>query len=234
MGRQYLERLGEFGIGSAGVKLVGGAATGSAFITVDAQAENTIVVAPGANHHLSAEQVEAQAGLIAGADCLLLQNEVPADANSLAMAIARANRTQIFYNPAPWRDGFSIGSNQADLLIVNETEAASLLGHEVNSQQQLSEISGIVVTRGAQSTLANAGGRLFAVAPPRVEPVDTVGAGDTFVAALAVFAANGAHEFAEALRLANTAAALSTKRVGAQEAMPSMDEVVDGLPGFGA
>jgi ribokinase len=225
MGQQYLRRLEDFGIGTVGVGVVAGAATGSAFITLDATAENTIVFAPGANSCVSAGQVESQASLIAGADVLLLQNEVPPEANAAAVAIARESQTEIFYNPAPWRDGGEVALARADCLIVNEIEAAALLGFPVSALAQLSEHSGIVVTRGARSTLASMAGQLFEVSPPQITPVDTVGAGDTFAGALAVFAAKGRGDFGEVLRRANAAAAFSTRRVGAQEAMPTFADL---------
>lgn len=227
MGRDYIERLGAFGIGTGGIRLASGLASGSAFITLDAKAENVIVVAPGANRRITVAHIESHAALIADADCLLLQNEVPRDVNAAAISVAEANGTRIFYNPAPWRDGFSLDQNRADCLIVNETEAEKLFGYRVESPEQLAGGGGIVVTRGADSTLASLGGRLFDVAPPPTNPVDTVGAGDTFVGALAVFSdVQDAGGFAEALRLANLAASLSTQDVGAQEAMPTLDQLL--------
>ena len=225
MGQQYLRRLRDFGIRTTGVEAVGGAVTGSAFITLDAAAENTIVVAPGANGCVSVAQVESQASLIAGADALLLQNEVPPEANVAAVAIARKNQTKVFYNPAPWRDGGRAVLGSADFLIVNEIEAARLSGFPVSSADQLTEHSGIVVTRGARSTLARVAGRIYELSPPEVTPVDTVGAGDTFAGALAVFAARGEGDFAQALSRANAAAAISTRRIGAQEAMPTIADL---------
>ena len=223
MGHRYLERLGDLGVGGAGIRLKKKVATGSAFITLARDANNTIVVVPGANHKLTTKQIEAEADQIANADCLILQNEIPAAVNMAAMEIARANDTRIFYNPAPWRDGYSFEDHAVDCLIVNETEAACLLGSPVSSLGDLDKSPGLVVTRGARSTLANRGGELIELAPPEVEPVDTVGAGDTFVAALAVFAAEG--DFEGAVRKANAAAALSTLNVGAQEAMPTREDL---------
>jgi ribokinase len=225
MGERYLQRLQEFGIGCGGVRLVSGGTSGSAFITVDANAENTIVVAPGANSDLDERQIEAHAALIAAADCLLLQNEVPAAVNAAAMDVARSEGTPTIYNPAPWRNGSARPGGPADIVIVNETEAAGLLGFQVNSVDQLADTAGVVVTRGAASTLANIGGQLIEARPPAIVPLDTVGAGDTFAAALAVFSARAGVDSTRALCLANAAAALSTQRLGAQEAMPTVAEL---------
>ena len=225
MGKRYQQRLQEFGIACGGVRLVDGGTSGCAFITLDANAENTIVVAPGANSDLDERQIETHAALIAAADCLLLQNEVPVAVNSAAMAVAAAAGTPVIYNPAPWRDDPTLPGGEADIVIVNETEAAGLLGFPVDSIDQLADTAGVVVTRGAASTLANLGGQLIEAQPPAIVPLDSVGAGDTFAAALAVFAVRAGDDFTRALRLANAAAALSTQRVGAQEAMPTMAEL---------
>ncbi len=225
MGERYLQRLREFGIACEGVCLAAGLASGSAFITLDSNSENTIVVAPGANQQLDAQQVETHADRIAGADCLLLQNEVPPGANAAAMAIAMQAGTRILYNPAPWREGSPLPGGVRDCVIVNETEAEQLLGSPVESIEQLTDVPGIVVTRGAASTLANIGGALIEITPPTITPTDTVGAGDTFVGALAVFATPDGVEPSEALRMANAAAALATQRRGAQEGMPTRREL---------
>ena len=222
MGRAYAERLDGFGIGIRGVQLLDSAASGSAFITLDAGGENTIVVAAGANQFLTAEHVESQAQVIAEADCLLLQNEVPPEANLAAMAIAKANDTWTIYNPAPWRDGSPACEEQIGILIVNEIEAASLLGKNVTAARDLPE--GVVVTRGSESTLANIGGAFFEVLPDQIEPVDTVGAGDTFCGAIAARLGEIA-DFSEILRYANCAAGLATGKTGAQEAMPTAADV---------
>ena len=231
MGQRYLQRLREFGIACGGVRLVAGLASGSAFITLDSNSENTIVVAPGANRQLDAQQVEAHADRIAGADCLLLQNEVPPGANAAALAVAMQAGTRVLYNPAPWREGSPLPGGIRDCVIVNETEAEQLLGSPVESIEQLADAPGIVVTRGAASTLANIGGALIEIAPPVITPTDTVGAGDTFVGALAVFAAPDGEDPSGALRMANAAAALATQRRGAQEGMPTRRELVRFIAG---
>ena len=222
MGRSYIGRLGECGIDTTGVALLHGRSTGSAFINVDEDGENTIVIASGANGLLDTSGVERAAGAIAAAEVLLLQNEVPEEANRRAVEIAITGGTTVIYNPAPWDS-----QRQADLIpggvmVLNEAEAAALLGSEEMAGAELPE--GVVVTRGAGSTLAQLGGRTVEVATFPVQPVDTVGAGDAFVAAYGVAAAAGG-EPEEILRFANAAAALATLGEGAQGAMPTLPEI---------
>ncbi len=222
MGAKYLQRLQGFGIGIDGIESLDGIPTGSAFITLDSGSENTIIVAPGANARASTGLLGANRQAIESADCLLLQNEVPHDLNLAAIALARESNTRVLYNPAPWRDGLRPDEIAADILIANELEAASLLGCEIVSAGQLRE--GLVVTRGANPTLARIGGEDFVLAPDPVDPVDTVGAGDTFCGALATCLGEG-RPVAAAIRFANRAAGLATLRTGAQEAMPDRDQM---------
>ena len=215
MGRCYKERLGEFCIKGDGVRTVPGCATGSAFINIDAAGENTIVVAAGANAAVDGDLVSESAELIAGADALLLQNEVPHDANVEAARVAREGNTQVIYNPAPWDGQRDIGALGADWIVVNERES---------SQLPAGSCRRLVVTRGAASTLAEIDGRSYEVPTTAVEPLDTVGAGDTFSGVLSVRLAEGTPPV-EAIAFANCSAAMATLKLGAQEAMPSRAEV---------
>jgi len=222
MGQRYIERLDGFGIGTDGLVRVAGASTGSAFINVDESGENTIVVSPGANGLLSKEQIEEGASLFEGADCLLLQNEIAHEANKAAAVIAKSNGVELLYNPAPWRDGTEVDDWGIGLWIANEIEAASLFGELVTEPEHLRGKDSIVVTRGAESTLAYHDKQTYEVEPPATTVVDSVGAGDTFVGALAAL---GLGDFEEALGFANLAAALATTKLGAQEAMPTVGEL---------
>ena len=217
MGRQYLQRLRDLGIGVAGVDRLSESPTGSAFITLDLQGENTIVVAPGANGEATPARLGERLAAVGEADVLLIQNEVPEELNLAAIELARAGGTKIVYNPAPWRDGFPFGDAGVDVLVVNELEAANLLGCEVSGAGQLRD--GMVVTRGEKSTLARFGGERIELQPEPVVAVDTVGAGDTFCGALATFLGEGG-DLVGGIRFANRAAGLATLATGAQEAMP--------------
>ena len=216
MGARYLDRLSEMGIGTEGVSEMNGEATGSAFITLDAEGENTIVVVPGANGSVDRGAV-AGARQVAEADVLLLQNEVSHEANVEACRLAREAKVFTIYNPAPWDAGRDLGNLSADLIVANELEAERMAEVGFSAEK-------LVVTRGGKSTLANWEGREIKVPPEAVEAIDTVGAGDTFVGALAVKLGKGV-EPEEAIRFANRAAALAIGKVGAQEAMPSAEQV---------
>ncbi len=229
-GRAYTAHLRDEGIAVEGLHRATGVPTGTALIAVDAHAENTIICAPGANDQLTAARVIACRRTIAAATRLLVQWEVPLP--SVVAAIRMANRAGIpvQLNPSPWRDDFPWGRVRIDTLVVNENEARNLFGWAAAKPQLLGSrlaklrVERLVLTRGARSTVAVTDGACRIIPTVRVKPVDTVGAGDTFAGACAVFLAAGV-PFEEAVLRANAAGAAATLKPGAQEAMPTRSAV---------
>ncbi len=229
---RYRKHLSDEGINIEGIIPTDSAPTGSAFITVDDAGENAIVVDPGANHALRPEQIEQLAKLLESADALLLQLECPIPVVRRAAEIARSAGVRVFLNPSPWDDAIRKPCPPIDVLIANETEAGQLTGKAFTSldahpDQQVNHT--LIVTRGAESTLVfEANGEHFESTPPRVTPVDTVGAGDTFAGALSVAIAEQM-ELSAAVSFANQAAALATQKAGAQTTIPCRQDIVNAL-----
>lgn len=210
------------------------APSGVALIAVDRAGENSIVVSPGANARVGADDVEAARAVLAGAKVVLLQHEVP-DA-AVQAAIAAARRTVVL-NPAPARALVA----PVDVLVPNRGELAALAGRAGDPAELARGLVGadpragtpraaagaVVVTLGAEGALVVEGERVERVAAPRVDAVDTTGAGDTFCGALAQALADGA-ALVEAARWATWAAAASVTRLGAQGGMPRRDELAGG------
>jgi ribokinase len=218
-GTRYLARLRTEGVGADGVGRAD-APTGSAAILVDERGENCIVVNAGANHVITPADIDSRGDEIRRADALLAQLECPLAVVKRAAEIAREAGVLVVVNPSPWNDDFPAAGIPADVLIVNEHEAEAL-------GEQPAEVL-VVITRGAASTRARRNGRTVEAAPPHVEPVDTVGAGDAFAGALVVALAEG-RPLESALDFANMAGALATLRPGAQEAIPRRGEIEAGL-----
>jgi ribokinase len=202
-GRAYLGRLRERGIDVSGVRVVPRQHTGQAWITVsDADAENMIVVVPGANAHVG----EVGVGLGDG-DVLLAQLEVPMAVVAAASARAHGAGARVVVNAAPYAALPADLAAVADPVVVNEHEALLLAD------------SG-VVPRSLLVTFGGAGcswdGTEFDGTPvPEGEVVDTTGAGDAFCGALAAALADGAGR-EDAVRLAAAAGAAAVRRRGAQ------------------
>jgi ribokinase len=186
--------------------------TGVALIAVAADGENQILVAPGANAALTPDDLP---GRIDGA--LIGQHEVPLE--TLTAAVARCEGF-VALNLAPAMATSPEVLKRADLLIVNETEAAFY------GEATLLASGGLVaVTLGARGAVLYRDGQEVArTAPPRVEVIDATGAGDTFTAALTV-ALLERREPEAALRFACAAGALATTKAGAQPSLPWREDV---------
>ncbi len=236
-GRQLLAALRQEGVDAAAVRTVTGIPTGLAMISVDPAGENLITVAPGANHEVGAGEVAAAAS--SPGDVLVICAEIPVPA--IKAALARASRVSgsgarcvlnLAPAPQPPPEAAAIVAEGVDWLVVNETEAAAVLGRKVEGLAEASQAAAALVAAGARHAVVTAGAHGAALAPGtgpegapvtiaafRVEAVDTVGAGDTFVGALAVALAAGVPP-AEAGRAAAAAGATAATRHGAQAAMP--------------
>jgi ribokinase len=242
-GVRLREALSAEAIDLAGLTTRPGEATGLALITVTDGGENTIVVAPGANASVSPVEVQASAGVIEGADVLLLQLEIPTPTVEAAARIARKAGRCVILNAAPARVLPRELLSMVDVLIVNQTEAMRLLNIEAKIDParltlRLPELGPqtAILTLGASGAIMAHKGRPRRVNSPNVKSVDSVGAGDAFCGALAsawgaVYEASkrrDAKEFEfvdEAVRCAAAAGALATTKLGALPSMPTRAEV---------
>lgn len=205
------------------------APTGTALITVSPDGENAIVVAPGANSHVRIGS--AQAERLGAADVVLAQLEIPLDVVLAAAAVRRPGAV-LALNAAPSRDLPDEMWAVLDLLVVNEHEALDLAGAAAADDAVerlaailLERVPAVVVTLGGAGCLvAQRGADPVRVAAPRVDAVDTTGAGDTFCGVLAAALAGGS-TLVDAARTASFAGALAVTRPGAQDAVPTADEV---------
>ena len=232
-GRRLLAALREEGVDHQGVRVTADAPTGLAMISVDTAGENMITVAPGANHQVGDQQVAAATG---HGDILVICAEIPVPAIMAALAratLAQAARCILNLAPAP-PGAAAIVAAGVDWLVVNETEAAAVLGRPVSGLAGAGQAAADLVAAGARHAVVTAGAHGAALAGPdaaatigafRVDAVDTVGAGDTFVGALAVALAAGIPA-AEAVRAAAAAGATAATRPGAQAGMPRPADIL--------
>jgi len=210
------------------------AGTGVAFVVVADSGENAIVVVGGANGTLAPPDV-AGVSLDRG-DIALCQFETPLETTEALFRRCRAEGARTLLNCAPALACSRGLLDLADLLVVNETELASLLGLNLSDVAAVDSVARasrdlrtrpaqvVVATLGARGAVAVDGDRVLVVPARQVEVVDTTGAGDTFVGALAARLAAG-DALDRALEWANLAASLSVQRVGAGPASPTLGEV---------
>ncbi|MGW6566229.1 ribokinase [Streptomyces sp. NPDC054975] len=201
--------------------------SGTAHIVVDDEGGNAIVVVPGANGTVISLDHGDEA-LIATADALLLQLELPLPVVIEGAATARRLGVRTVLTPAPAQQLPPELLAAIDLLVPNEHEAAALTGiadPRSAATALLAHVPEVVVTLGAAGCLYAARDREpFTVPAPHVRAVDTTAAGDTFVGALAVALGEG-RPVREAMAWASTAAALSVQRAGASSSMPYRSEI---------
>ena len=206
-GQMCLSALKQSGVNVDAVVKVS-SPTSTALVMVEHSGENQIVVADGANQYASfdAEQISA-------ADAVIVQFEIP---ESVIVEVGKAAKGIFCVNAAPVRELSTELASLIDVLIVNEHEFAQL-GEPKSGL--------VIVTAGAKEVVAYQNGEVVAKSqPPKVEALDTVGAGDTFVGAFVVAYASG-KTIPDALDLACAASALSTLKLGAQSGMPTASEV---------
>ncbi len=219
------------------------APTGVALIVVDRRGRNQIAVAPGTNQALLPELIDRNEGFLAAGTLMLLQLEIPIATVERALRCAKARGMTTILNPAP---AHSVSENllrHVDILTPNETEAKALTGIEVCDPGSAEEAARALLTRGPRAiivTLGALGALLRTESLVRYLPalpvsvIDTTAAGDAFNGALAAALASRQPLDAlrdgpfleDAARFANAAGALATTKRGAQESLPTRDEIL--------
>ena len=230
-GEELVKNLHDNGVDTSRVETLSGAPTGSAFITVTPDGENTIIVSPGANRSFGPEEIEAANEDLRRTGVLVAQLEVNVEAVETAARVVEEAGGRFLLNLAPPRQVSEALLRRCDPLVVNEHEAQFLLeeeaqGNPEESAMRLLDLSprSAVVTLGAEGAILSAGGSPRYFHAPKVETVDTTGAGDAFVGALAAKLARGA-PLEEAVPYAVFAGAVAVTSEGAQGSLPSPEEV---------
>jgi ribokinase len=215
------------------VQQTGDAHTGTAIITV-ANADNTIIVVPGANALVGATDV--QAPVFANGDIAVSQFEIPLPTVRAFFKRARAAGATTILNPAPAIEFDAEMLDLVDILILNESELGLLAKAELRDTDDQARFIGaarslqsnkdkiICVTLGKRGALALVGGQPMIIPGSAVTAVDTTGAGDCFVGAVAAQLASE-NSIRDALHYANDAASICVQRMGAAPSMPTAAEV---------
>jgi ribokinase len=207
--------------------------TGTAHILVGGDGENVIVVVASANGTVGAGDAQSAIETMDAGDTLMLQLEIPAASVEKALVAAKSKGITSIINIAPLTADAARLGRMADIVVANETEFELLAGREglsaaerEEAMQALSRETGqtVIVTLGAEGVVAVRNGAIHRAKGLKIEPVDTVGAGDTFCGYLAASLDAGL-DFDAALRRAAVAGSLACLNPGAQPAIPLAAEV---------
>lgn len=234
MGRTLKENLSAAGVDVTHVEETDKAPTGMAVIYVSETGSNSIVVVPGANSLCDVEYIQANEGLIAAHDIIVLQLEIPYDAVFRAIELAKKHNRLVVLNPAPAPDSLPKGViTNLDYITPNETELARIAGLPVGGVEEAiaagkklvgEGVGTVLATLGEQGALLVTKDRAEVIPTLKVDAVDTTAAGDTFNGAFVTALAEGRSE-AESIAFGNKAAAISVTRKGAQTSIPTREEV---------
>jgi len=232
---QLTQELSARGVDMSHVITLPGDTSGVAMIRVDAEGRNSISFTAGANAKLTPEDVQAHPEAFEGCDILLITMEIQTPTVYAAIRAAKARGMTVIIDPSPVPPG---GIPQdicqmIDFAKPNETEAETLTGIPVtdlaSAAQAYDRLIGLgfrqpVISLSDKGAYTMLDGQPYMLAPVKVNAIDSTAAGDVFLGAFAAVLSQG-KPTAECLRFANTAAALSTTRKGAQSSIPSLAEV---------
>jgi len=226
---EALKLLRADGVDLSHVRIVEGA-TGIAMIFVDEAGENVIAILPGANGTMGPADADAALEGLGIGSVLMLQQEIPQAATERALELAKAQGVVSILNTAPFLKTTKAVAEQASIVIANETEFELLTGAGVDrldaamTDWARSQNQTVIVTLGPDGARAATPTGSFAVPAMKVDPVDTVGAGDTFCGYLAA-GLDGGLDLEAAMRRAAVAASLAVLKPGAQPSVPYLRDV---------
>ena len=233
LGKEAIKRLNEERINTSYVIRDSEVPTGVAFIVVDENAENSIVVASGANARLSTDDIETVNNEISSADIVLVQLESPIESVYAGIKKAHEMGATVILNPAPAQELAKHIFQYIDIITPNVVEAEMLTGIKVTDVKSLHMIvnrffdfgiKNVIITLGSKGYFAGFQNIMEIIPAFKVTPIDTTGAGDVFSGSLAAFLAEGM-TIESAARMANAAASISVTRMGAQNAAPKRVEI---------
>ncbi|HZJ82962.1 MAG TPA: ribokinase [Clostridia bacterium] len=232
-GDQYIDTLKQEGIKYDTVGIEPDTSSGIAIIEVDSIGENHIVIIPGANDKVDRDFIDSKWDNIVQGDIFLFQLEIPLDTVIYSIKKLKEAGKTIILDPAPARDLPHEIYPYLDYITPNETETEFLTKRKIHSQEDLKSAVDVLLDKGIGTVIAKAGRNgAFIISKEKfihvpgftVDVMDTTAAGDSFNAGFA-YAFSRGKDLEDCVKMANGVAALSTTAKGAQEAMPTLDQV---------
>lgn len=221
-GTLALNNLKQHGADTSSIQILENTNTGLAGITV-AENDNQIIIIKGANEKIDEAFIQPYLDVIKNAKIVVLQFEIPLKTVFYIIDYCFEHKIKTILNPAPFVPFDKSIIDKVTYFTPNETEIASMF--DESYEEVLSKYPNkIIMTKGSEGAYMHDGNELVHIIPKKVNVVDTTGAGDTFNGALATFISQEMN-LVDALEKANIAAGISIGKIGAQSAMPTLEEV---------
>ncbi|MFR6708082.1 MAG: ribokinase [Bacteroides stercoris] len=233
LGRQSVGYFKKEGIDTRYIALDEDSASGVALISVDDHAENSIVVASGANMLLNEQDVDKMLEEMCEGDILLMQLEIPLQTVEYAVRKAFGKGVKVVLNPAPARSLPKELFRHLYMVTPNRIEAEMLTGIKIANDADVEKVAeeicamgvkNVIITLGSKGCLIREEGVSYRIDAFKVEPVDTTAAGDTFNGALCVGLSEGM-DLKQAAVMASKASSIAVTRMGAQSSIPYREEL---------
>ncbi|ARD07053.1 ribokinase [Lactobacillus amylolyticus] len=236
-GEFMLKQLKNYGVSLEYVQTTAGQNTGHAYITLNDNGQNDIIIDHGANYSLSVSDIDAASNLLGEVDCVIAQFETPLEATIEAFKLAKRQGAVTILNPAPAIKNIPQELLQlTDVITPNETESAAITGIEINEENDLKlsaaklhemGVSNVVITYGDKGAYISTAVAEKLVPAFKVSAVDTTAAGDTFLGFLAGNLNKDLTNIEQAAVIASRASSIAVQRLGAQPSIPTAKEVKD-------
>lgn len=232
LGTKLLENYKADGFDITNVAVRDDAPCGTALIFFDPAGDNMLGYTMGANAKLSPEQVAKAEPAVAESAIVMMQMEIPDAPMRAAIELAKKHKADVMLNYAPCRES-SLDLAGVDILVVNESEAGSLIGANVDGVESaraaVAKLAArghrlTIITLGANGSVVNDGGQIFHVPSFKIDAKDATAAGDSYCGALAAALVEG-KDIRSATVFAAAAGAICASRVGAQPSIPTRKEI---------
>lgn len=211
------------------------AGTGQAYILLDDNGQNSILIYGGANQTITTEDIQNASEAIANADCMITEFETPIAASIEAFKIAKANNVLTILNPAPAKTDIPEELLKlTDIIVPNETEAEAITGIKVTDEASMVAaanklhsmgVKNVIITVGANGSFYSVDEKTGFVNAYKVNTVDTTAAGDTFIGYLASKLNPDLDNIEEAMKFASKASSITVQTKGAQNSIPHVRDV---------
>ncbi len=236
-GAYLIQTASGYGVNTGHVKTVPGVPSGMGVISALEDGSVFASIVRGANYAVTKEHIDAAESLLREAAIVILQMEIPLETNIYAIQKAKACGCKVLLNAAPAMDIPECYLQMCDIIVVNEVEAAFYLNAELDTPEQARDgaarlaerySADLIITLGKAGAVVSDGGKIEFIPAKKVEAIETTGAGDSFIGGVG-YALMQNMTLSEACKFATVCSAITVCRLGAQDSMPTLEEVQNSI-----